>query len=821
MANDNNRVQLKQEELVGNEVVLTDINPLSNTKSVKDDASGVYLAETLDRMWQSINGKLTRIVNSVNGRTGVVVLNSDDVGLGNVDNVSFADIKKWVIDLLIKEFNNKQIYLAETLDEIDQLTATNDKKYRDRPFYSKYGYGSDKKAYIGYIAYNEAEDYLEHEQMPIFTIGKADNSIIYDEKISSFKDMSGGGIGVNIYEKEDALYLYNSASSDKSKSGLRINKSKIISNVYFYDGIYGDWPMPAGGLNGLILPEEANKARSDGRGYQSVLFYFDDVPMTSGEIKLTYSINKKLIYGDPSCKQPLKVGDTIICNFKMYNTMEGVAVYATPQIPSGMDSILMGLPIAIGTVTKAYDGSAINSSDEYIGFEIKFVSLRPKVKWGLDYKKNHTNITNSDSSSISIKLGKGHANNTIADSNLANYYADYNMSGLNVMASSHRDISDTNQNYYANPNSENPFPALIPNKLGVVPSGTYHIYCDINGPGSTPTVYDELFGGLHISTDMSLCIQPQLAYGNLNAYESCHSKTETYPDSNDKLYIPNTTDNTKLSSTHMNNWATIAPMDEGLKYEHDIDGIATAVTENAFGTALADERSLIGINLLKGRYVNGNLHHNKMWRNLSGLKIIQSGYNYDETSKTSFNKTHGINENDYTPKNPYNPDVTMTAPIFDQQSGGLCVNVGPGLKISNIYPKKAYEITDDTCFYDEGKVCLNLATRGGLSTNSVDGTLSINLSDSIETNSNNLLGVRLSSIANNPLSILAASTGHPGLFLSPTDVVQKGSTQHDMTVGTYNGSSHSTIAKTSFYSPASGTDFVIYFGPGLSVTRNS
>ena len=63
-------VQLREEEIVGDEVVLSDIYPKTNTSSVVDDISGTTLNETLDRIQEKINNKLSRVVNSVNGRTG-------------------------------------------------------------------------------------------------------------------------------------------------------------------------------------------------------------------------------------------------------------------------------------------------------------------------------------------------------------------------------------------------------------------------------------------------------------------------------------------------------------------------------------------------------------------------------------------------------------------------------------------------------------------------------------------------------------------------------------------------------------------------------
>ena len=83
----NGHTQLKEEQPVGNEVVLRDINPKTITSAVEDERTGTPMNQTLDRIWNSINNKLSRVVNSVNGRTGVVTLTAKDVGLGNVDNV--------------------------------------------------------------------------------------------------------------------------------------------------------------------------------------------------------------------------------------------------------------------------------------------------------------------------------------------------------------------------------------------------------------------------------------------------------------------------------------------------------------------------------------------------------------------------------------------------------------------------------------------------------------------------------------------------------------------------------------------------------------
>ena len=87
------RVQLNREEIVGDGTALSNINPLTDTKSVDDALTGESLDVIINRIWNAINNKLSRIVNSVNGRDGVIVITAKDAGLGNVTNVSFSTIK--------------------------------------------------------------------------------------------------------------------------------------------------------------------------------------------------------------------------------------------------------------------------------------------------------------------------------------------------------------------------------------------------------------------------------------------------------------------------------------------------------------------------------------------------------------------------------------------------------------------------------------------------------------------------------------------------------------------------------------------------------
>ena len=147
-------IQLKQEDVFGEQVVLTDINPVSNTKSIEDPTYGERLDVTLSRIWQASNNKLSRVVNSVNGRTGAVVLTSDDVGLGNVDNVSFADIKSWVIDQLETAFQNKHLRMYDTYDDVLSVVASNDQALAWAPFYCNQFGITDRRAVIGVFTWN-------------------------------------------------------------------------------------------------------------------------------------------------------------------------------------------------------------------------------------------------------------------------------------------------------------------------------------------------------------------------------------------------------------------------------------------------------------------------------------------------------------------------------------------------------------------------------------------------------------------------------------------------------------------------------------------
>ena len=480
MDNTNDRVQLKQEEVVGSEVVLKDINPKTSSKSVDDSSTGVPLDKTIERIWNAINNKLSRIVNSVNGRTGVVVLNSEDVGLGNVDNVSFADIKNWIINKLILEFGNKRIRLYDDMAGLAQDIALNDESIRDSAFYCDHQDEKERRACIGYIYWDEGESRLSYMAKYINTIGSTDNSIIYNEKLGTIengdvRDYTGGKIGVNIYKGEEALELYD--GGNKNESGLRINQSKLGGKLVFFDGVYGNGSTED---DTALLYFDSSKTPSDAK---RVNIYIDDVSIGSYTIRRT----------------DLNEGDIIQCNFAgdKYIQDDGYS------IPSGMAPLLMYRQPAIGRVTQA--PSLKNPNQMYI---IEFHTVRPNLGWGLEYLSNHKvqNVvgtpTKSSPSELTMKLTQGTTDGS--GNNIGN------VSGLQV----YKGDSDPDVNAVGSSNK-----LKDAARYTVLPQGPVKVYDSTN---------TEFAGGLSITPDMSLCVMPVRRYSSSTSIvQSCNWKLKS------------------------------------------------------------------------------------------------------------------------------------------------------------------------------------------------------------------------------------------------------------------------------------------------------
>lgn len=467
------RVQMKAEEIVGDEVVLKDINPKTNTPSVIDDSSGARLNQTLDRIWNSINNKLSRIVNSVNGRTGVVVLRAEDVGLGNVDNISLSDIKQWVINKLNEEFGNKRMKLFDTLQEAIDLVAENDLVNADSPYYAKSGVGSDKLAYIGYIFKDPGTNTLSHAYKSVNVVGYTDESLLYNETAGS-KDYTGGGLGVNILNTEDALALYQGLN--KADSGLYIKKDKIVAEVYQYEGVYG---------TGVSTDPDA-------------FLYFANAPADAKLVELWLDGTKILATNPMYLKQTnFKVGDIIICNFKDYRTpvynAQNPPQFTGMSTPVGMCTELMCRQNAIGRVNHV----STSVEDPY---RIDFISIKQNIGWGIQAVEDHRseNVTG-------IELGVKPIVCTNDDDE------ETNMSGIQVLRGR---------------TEENPININVP---GDTPPIALLIRTEPQGYATMSTEN----GGLLVETDVSLAINPFNEYGPGNKHLNVVSNNNDVHDPGD------------------------------------------------------------------------------------------------------------------------------------------------------------------------------------------------------------------------------------------------------------------------------------------------
>lgn len=369
------KVQLKQEELVGDQVVLTDINPITDTVSVMDGTTGSTLQETLDRIYNLINNKLARVVNSVNDKTGAVVLTSDDVGLGNVDNVSFADIKAWVLDQLTKAFRNKQLHLYTYLTEATIAKNTNDQSLDGAPFYAEYGDTSDKRGYIGYFYWDDVSNQLEYDYRPIRTIGGTDGSIRYTDT---------GDISVKIHPDEEALS--NVDTGNIETSGLKIDGSKIVGKMIFADCLYGDGTQSINTSDPTAMLATINTWKGD-----PIEIYINGTQIDNTTGTMTPH------YLNTAWDHQLKVGDIIVTSFRPRVDLATSTTYAKID--------LMGQQPAIGIIEAVPDDLNTN-------YVLKFYTIKTyiggdDVGCGLKYYDSHVDDNHSYYNSKQLGIGLG------------------------------------------------------------------------------------------------------------------------------------------------------------------------------------------------------------------------------------------------------------------------------------------------------------------------------------------------------------------------------------------------------------------------------
>lgn len=492
-----NKVQLKEEELVGNEVVLTDIMPNTDTDSVNDNSSGESLDVTLEHMWEAINNKLSRVVNSVNGRSGIVEMDASDVGLGNVDNISFAEIKQWMIDRLAAEFYAHRPALFDSLNEVNEVVSNNDRTYENRMFYTFRGFHGrqsdeatadvdDNLAYIGFFRYNYGTQQMEIVYKAIKVVGKTDQSLTY-----STDENDGGLLKVHIHKDEKALYLEEGLNEETS--GLRIRKQYLGGKVYMF---YGAYYLTSLEIMSLKLPYSCTfntptskypfDSTASLRETWASGFLVDPSSANAGP-KVALLINgHELSTG--SCRllsdyEDMFIdNDTIICYFNPY-----VDSTTNQMMVDKDDKELILRQPAIGTckwITRSGDKT----------LSIIFNSLAtPYATWGIGYADTH-HVSVSSDSQLTVQFPEFV---TDSDPNVKP-----SVSPINV-------ISRTDQ-YNIDSSASMGDPPVTPDeKLTYVITPT--------GPKQMYDTASSRKGGMFLQTDFSLCVMPIASYGAAKA----------------------------------------------------------------------------------------------------------------------------------------------------------------------------------------------------------------------------------------------------------------------------------------------------------------
>lgn len=258
MATSNEKqVQLKRESLLNDEVVLEDVFPKTVTDAVTDTNTGAKMSEVLDTIMTVINNKLSRNVNSVNGRSGVVLLDASDVGLGNVDNVSTADLKAWVINYVASQFHDKHLILQEYYSGIQALIDTNNDAYDGVPFVCRH-YTEDPNDETMVIGYMINDGNHLTSQYYTFNFG--------DKGVGRFEyDSNGNVLGeyFNVYEganRNQAIGLYSTAKGygniTSAQSSMICGNENTIDTSGVNSFVTGNKNNVVGNKNGIVFGDE-------------------------------------------------------------------------------------------------------------------------------------------------------------------------------------------------------------------------------------------------------------------------------------------------------------------------------------------------------------------------------------------------------------------------------------------------------------------------------------------------------------------------------------------------------------------------------------
>ena len=686
------KVQLKQEELLDGQVVLSDINPVTNTKSIEDSANGLPMTETISRMWSAINNKLSRIVNSVNGRSGVVVLTSEDVGLGNVDNVSYEEIKQWVLDTFDELFGEGHFRLYPSLTAAKIDAASHGREYNNIPFYAQSGEPitkdingvtqliQDYRAYIGYFVWNTSTGHVDIGDIKaISVVGWSDNSIVYvKDEDETFRGNTTplpiGGIGVNIHVQEDALFVRN-PDGIKSESGLAIDKSKVVPRVYYFSQIYRGhdttYTKPEYPGSVYINPAHNGFLWDEGQG----------TPYRGPEISImidgvTASGTHYLQLDSEYHVADYRVGDLIICNFNGEFSDRGTEANVR-LVPEQSDKQFVFRNTSIGVITSA--PSLDHPDDPY---SVSFNAILPRVGYGL-------------------RLIDTHKDDVVHDKEIALYIANggnYSDDVFNATPFNTRKDVNTEQN---------PSGVKDPLRVGWEPHITVPWDYDEGGNSGTRVT---IKGGLFMEMDKTLCVMPMnmVRAGNPTTDDEgpmgAEYKFIDYGDAGDRMTRP-------YGSRIAGNW-------HHPYIYHDDDDPTEAYSNN---------KTLLSVNLTKIIRDDTVPSHGsyRSFYNVSGLRVdwgTDIAYNGRDESHNNrvVNGLHNItnafsseNGRNYfglidgydSIGNPYRtliPDTygPSSSAAWMKFSGGISVNIGRFMEIKPAVTHNSQE------YYDGGRVQL-------------------------------------------------------------------------------------------------------------------
>lgn len=693
------KVQLKQEDVLDGQVVLSDINPVTNTKSIEDSATGLPMTETVSRMWAAINNKLSRVVNSVNGRTGVVVLTSEDVGLGNVDNVSYAEIKQWVIDTFEDLFGENHFRIYETLSEAITDANEHGKSYDKVPFYAKQGQmiihdngdgtetqTMDYRAFIGFFYWDNAIG-ITYSVKAINVVGWSDNSIVYvKDDLETFRGNGAnplpiGGIGVNIHHDEDALIVRN-PSGVKSESGLAIVKANIVPRVYYFTQMYHT-PDTTDEQTHIVT-----------RHYNGLLWSSDRLDTTKGPV-VTIIIDGDTKSGEHYLQKDgnghladYRTGDLIICNFNGEYNERGSEV--EPQlVPSDADGRFLFRNTALGRFKSA---PSIDAPDD--PYVIEFSSIMPRVGYGLKMYPTHRNEDVTDFE-VTLHIARSVERNSWFNATPFNArkdpYGEQNPKG----------VTEPYTRYdYNNPWINTPW------SIDEGASTSRHV----NITGVYGTQYPDFTpGGMVLEMDNSLCIMPMRLVRAGNPPTDENPLGDEYVFDKDSHTLGERVTR-PYGSLIAGNWH------HPYIYYDDIDP-----RDHGYLT----HRTLLSVNLSKVIMNTRNPVHGSYTKffNMSGLRMDYStdvAYNgastrhdgrvadtlediTDAFNETTITERCGMTDHFDTDGVPFRdlvPIVQFDGHNRTSFAGGICINVGKYLEIRPLASEKSAE------YYNGGKVQL-------------------------------------------------------------------------------------------------------------------